>query len=103
MSRRTPEEKQAKREQREAEKRAKLEERAADKRAAFERRIAGTAAADAAKKAEVQRQHDAFVASVAKQMADGSPMKFPSLGVTIHDGNVYKTSDVRPFGPLAGA
>jgi hypothetical protein len=36
-------------------------------------------------------------------MADGRPMKFLSLGVTIHDGSVYKTRDARPLGPLAGA
>jgi hypothetical protein len=90
MRRRTPEEKQAKREQRTAEQRAK-----------FEQRVAQTAAADAAAKAEAQRQHDAFVSSVAKKMADGAPMKFLTLGVTIHDGGVYK--DDRLIGLLVGS
>jgi hypothetical protein len=79
-----------------------------EKRARFERRVARAAERDAAQ-AERNRRRARFErirveksAPGPEQLASGRPLRYAALGVTVHDGTVYKR-DAKPLGPLVGA
>jgi hypothetical protein len=91
-----------------AQKRRKLAMNADGTRARFERRLARTAERDAAREerdrrnARFERIREEKAAPGPEHLASGRPLKYASLGVTVHDGMVYKR-DARPLGPLVGA
>ena len=78
------------------------------KRERFERRVARAAERDAARaerdrrRARFQRIREEKSAPGPEHLASGRPLKYASLGVTVHDRTVYKR-DARPLGPLVGA
>lgn len=73
----------------------------------FERRVARAAEKDAARaerdrrKAQRERVRTKIAAPGPENLAGGRPLKYRTMGVTVHDGLVYRRA--RPLGPLVGA
>jgi hypothetical protein len=76
------------------------------KRAKFERRVARAVERDAARaerarvRARFERIREEKSAPGPEQLMSGRPLKYASLGVTVHEGMVYKR-DARPLGRLS--